>query len=129
MEGKTTLLRVHGGKMKERRPWGKSPLEFDLPQAIEAVSGMAQQGKILSESQLAAVLGNTITSSAFTRKIRALIVYCLLSEQPGGQFALTDLALAIALPRSPGTQMEATKEAFLKVEQFSLLFSQHKGKL
>jgi hypothetical protein len=129
MEGKTTLPRVHGGKIKERRPWGKSPLEFDLSQAVDAVSDMAQQGKILSESQLAAVLGNTITSSAFTRKIRALVVYGLLTEQAGAQFALTDLALAIALPRSPGTQMDAKKEAFLKVDQFSFLFSQHKGKI
>ncbi len=90
---------------------------------------MAQQGKVLQESKLAAVLGNTITSSAFTRKIRALITYGLLSEQTGGEFSLTDLALAIALPRSPETQMEAKKQAFLKIEQFSLLFAQHKGKL
>jgi len=83
----------------------------------------------MPESRLALVLGNTVTSSAFTRKVRSLSSYGLLADQGAGQFVLTDLALAIAFPRSPQTQMEARKQAFLKIEQFAFLFNQHKGKL
>jgi len=114
--------------LKEKRPYGKAPFELDLPQALEAVERISQEGKTLPESKLAVVLGNTITSSAFTRKIRSLVAYGLLAEQ-AGQFALTDLALTIVLPRSPQAQIEAKKQAFLRIEQFSFLFNQHKGKL
>lgn len=117
------------GRPREKRPYGKAPLEMDFPQAVDAVNRIAQEGRSVDESKLAIVLGNTITSSAFTRKLRSLSAYGLLAEQTGGQFALTDLALAIALPRSPQSQIEAQKQAFLKVEQFAFLFSQHKGKL
>jgi hypothetical protein len=53
----------------------------------------------------------------------------LLADQPAGQFALTDLALTIAFPRSYQTETEAKKQAFLRIEQFAFLFNQHKGKL
>jgi len=111
-----------------KRPYGKAPLELDLPQAVDVLVRIAQEGRSFSASKLAVVLGNTITSSAFTRKIRSLSVYGLLNEQ-AGQFTLTDLALAIIWPRSPQAQVEAKKQAFLKVEHFTFLFNQHKGKL
>lgn len=114
---------------KEKRAYGKAPLELDLPQALDAINRIAQEGKSMGESKLAIILGNTVTSSAFTRKIRSLIAYGLLSEQPDEQFALSDLALSIAFPRSPEAQVEGKKTAFLKIEQFSFLFNQHKGKL
>jgi hypothetical protein len=129
MEGRNAAARNFQGKDKERRPYGKAPLEFGLHGAIEVVSKIAQEGKSLSESRLAIVLGNTITSSAFTKKIRTLTSYGLLAEQPGAQFGLTELALAIALPRSLQAQAEAKKQAFLRIEPFNLLFNQHKGKL
>lgn len=83
----------------------------------------------MPESKLALILGNTVTSSAFVRKVRALSIYGLLADQVDGHFSLTDLALAIALPRSTQSQTEAKKQAFLRIEQFSFLFNQHKGKL
>lgn len=129
MEARSATVKTFPGKGKERRPYGKAPLEFSLRGAVEVVSKIALEGKSLSESRLAIVLGNTVTSSSFTRKIRTLTSYGLLVEQPGVQFGLTDLALAIALPRSVQAQAEAKKQAFLKIEQFNLLFNQHKGKL
>jgi hypothetical protein len=117
------------GRLKEKRPYGKAPLELDLPQAVDAVNRIAQEGKSIDESRLAVVLGNTVTSSAFTRKLRSLSTYGLLAEQTGGLYQLTDLALAIALPRSPQSQVEAKKHAFLRIDQFAFLFNQHKGKL
>jgi len=129
MDEKNAVAKTSQSKSKEKRPYGKAPLELDLTQALEAVSKIAQEGKSMSESKLAVILGNTITSSAFTRKLRALSVYGLLEEAPGAQFVLTDLALAIVLPRSPQSQMEAKKRAFLKIDQFNFLFNQHKGKL
>jgi hypothetical protein len=129
MSSTNTTPKVFPSKGKGKRPYGKAPLELSLPQAIEAVEEIAKQGKSLTESQLALALGNTITSSAFTRKVRALSVYGLLTESTGGEFTLTDLALTIALPRSPQAQIDAKMQAFLKVEQFAFLFNQHKGKL
>jgi hypothetical protein len=129
MDSKNATVRVFPGKSTKKRPYGKAPLELDLPQALEAVGRISQEGKSLPESKLALVLGNTITSSAFTRKVRSLSAYGLLVDQTGGQFALTDVALAIAQPRSLLAQADAKKEAFLKIEQFAFLFNQHKGKL
>ena len=129
MDSKNPTAKALPGKSKERRPYAKAPLELDLPQALDALGKIAQEGKALQESKLAIVLGNTVTSSAFTRKVRALCVYGLLTEHPDELFTLTELALAIALPRSPQTQLEAKKQAFLNVEQFAFLFNQHKGKL
>ncbi len=116
-------------RTKEKRAYGKAPLELDLPQALEAMNKIAQEGKSMEVSKLAIVLGNTVTSSAFTRKIRSLVAYGLLTEQPEQQYALTDLALSIAFPRSPEAQLDAKKFAFLRIEQFAFLFNQHKGKL
>jgi len=127
MDAKNTA-RVFPGKSKDKRPYGKAPLELDLPQALEAVGKISQEGKSLTESKLALVLGNTITSSAFARKVRSLAAYGLV-DQSGGQFTLTELALAIAYPRSALAQADAKKQAFLKIEQFAFLFNQHKGKL
>src|SRR2546422_1008413 len=104
MEAKSSTVRPFLANAKEKRPYGKAPLELGPDLAIEAVHKIAQEGKSLPESTLAVVLGNTVTSSAFTRKIRALTSYGLLEEQSGAQFTLTDLALAIALPRSPHAQ-------------------------
>jgi hypothetical protein len=129
MEAKSSTVRHFPAKGKEKRPYGKAPLEFGLDVALVALNKIAQEGKSLSESSLAIALGNTVTSSAFTRKIRALAAYALLEEKPGGQFALTELGTAIAFPRSPQAQAEAKKQAFLKIEQFNILFNQHKGKL
>jgi hypothetical protein len=129
MDSKNATIKVFPGQSKEKRPYGKAPLELDLPQALEAVGKISQEGKSMPESELALVLGNTITSSAFTRKVRSLSAYGLLMDQTGGQFTLTDLALAIALPRSPLALAAAKKQAFLKIEQFAFLFNQHKGKL
>lgn len=129
MEAQSANLKTFASKGKEKRPYGKAPLEFGLDLAIDAVNRIAQEGKSLPQSTLAVILGNTVTSSAFTRKVRALTLYGLLAELPGGQYALTELALAITLPRSGQTQAEAKKQAFLKIEQFNLLFNQHKGKL
>ena len=75
------------------------------------------------------ILGNPITSSAFTRKLRALTSYGLLAEEAQAHVALTGLAMAMLLPRSSQAQAEAKKQAFLKIEQFALLFNQHKSKL
>jgi len=129
MEVTKSSIKIFPARTKGRRAYGKSPLDLDLPHAIEAMNKIAQAGRSMSKSKLAIVLGNTVTSSAFARKIRALSSYGLIGEQPDGQFALTDLALAIALPRSPDGQMEAKKHAFLRIEQFAFLFNQHKGKL
>ena len=96
MGPKNPTTRIFPAKTREKRAYGKSPLELDLPQALDAMNRIAQEGKSMPESKLAIVLGNTVTSSAFTRKIRALSAYGLLSEEAGGQFVLTDLALAIA---------------------------------
>ena len=128
MEAKNPSVRPFPAKAKEKRAYGKAPFELDLPQALEAMNKIAQEGKTLPQSKLAIVLGNTVTSSAFSRKVRALAAYGLLADQTG-QFVLTDLALAITFPRSPEAQLEAKKQAFLKIEQFSFLFNQHKGKL
>ncbi|MBI3684074.1 MAG: hypothetical protein HY235_27185 [Acidobacteria bacterium] len=114
---------------RKKRPYGKSPLEFDLSQAVEAIGRFAQEGKALPVTKLAILLGNTTTSSAFTKKLRALSCFGLLDDQADGSFALTERALAIGLPRSAEDQAQAMKEAFLQIEQFNLLFRQHKGKL
>lgn len=129
MEAPNANTKTFAAKGREKRPYGKAPLEFGLDLAIDAVNRIVQEGKSLPESTLAVMLGNTVTSSSFTRKVRALTAYGLLAELPGAQYALTELALAIALPRSAQTQAEAKKQAFLKIEQFNLLFNQHKGKL
>jgi hypothetical protein len=129
MEAKNPMPKIVPPKAKEKRPYGKAPLELDLPQALETVNRIAQEGRAMGESQLAAILGNTVTSSAFPRKIRSLVSYGLLVDQQPNQYALTELALSIAFPRSPEAEMEGKKIAFLKIEQFNFLFNQHKGKL
>src|ERR1051325_9553894 len=109
MEARNTAAKLFPAKNGERRAYGKAPLELALDAAIDTVGKISQQGKTLPEAKLAAILGNTTTSSAFTRKIRALTAYGLLEENPGAQFNLTELAIAIAFPRSPQSQADARK--------------------
>lgn len=116
-------------KDRDRRAYGKSPLVLNLAEALALVGKISQEGRTVPESKLAIILGNTISSSAFTKKIRALGSYGLLSEQADGQFTLTDLAISIALPRSLQEEAEAKKLAFLNIEAHKLIFQQHKGKL
>lgn len=129
MDAKNSIVKMYSPKTKEKRAYGKAPHELSLPQALGVLNKIAQEGRSLDESKLALVLGNTVTSSAFPRKVRSLVAYGLLAEPSDSQYALTDLALSIAFPRSPEAEIEGTKTAFLKIPQFSFLFNQHKGKL
>ncbi len=129
MEAKNPIVKMYSPKSKDRRPYGTAPLDLDLPQALEVMNKIAQEGRSMPESKLALILGNTITSSAFPRKVRALVAYGLLAELSDANYVLSELALSIAYPRSAEAQLESKKASFLRIEQFAFLFNQHKGKL
>ena len=117
---------VNKGK---RLPYGTAPLGLDLAQAIALTTRIGQEGPNLPETKLGILMGNTVSSSAFPKKIRALYSYGLLEPAGTGRYALTELGLTIASPRSPQSAADARRLAFLSVTEYNLVFQQHNGKL
>ena len=128
MEPKNTVKAGERGREK-RLPYGTAPLALDLSQAIALTARIGQEGRPVPAARLAVLMGNTVSSSAFPKKVRALSSYGLLGYEAGDQCALTELGLMIASPRSPQAAAEARKQAFLNVSQYDSVFQQHKGKL
>jgi hypothetical protein len=96
---------------------------FNLARAI-----YEQGGGQASYDLMSRLTGNSSSSSTFVKKIGALKLYGLVSEQ-NSTVTLTDQGSAIAAPISEDSDRLAKKAAFLGVPTFAKLFERHKGKL
>ncbi len=113
----------------QRPPYGTAPLALTLADVSALAAKAGEEGPVLSAAKLAIITGNTISSSSFVKKIRALKAFGLISEQSKDLYTLTDLGLSVASPKSPEALAQAKKQAFLNIEAFNKLFQQQKGKL
>lgn len=113
----------------ERMKRGSFPPYLFLGEAFQlAISIYEQGGGQASVDLVSRLTGNSSSSSSFIKKIGALKLYGLVSEQNGG-FVLTEAGNAIAAPVSQEAGATARKAAFLSVPPFAKLFERHKGKL
>ena len=84
---------------------------------------------ILPASRLGVVLGNSTSSSAFSRKIGALRAFGFIIDEAKGEYRPTDLGVSVASPRTPELHAESLQEALLNVSVYNRIFEQHEGKL
>lgn len=97
----------------------------DLDEAIEIAKAIHQlHGSQCSTDQIAAHMGQSITSSSFKMKVATAKIFCLVTTSPGGMVSLTTLGSRIA-----DTQQEkaARVEAFLNVPLYKAVYEKFKG--
>jgi len=98
----------------------------------EAINGMRsfyrQHGEKGSKTFLADVLGNTLKSSSFLKKLAALRAYGLLHET-NGEVGLSSLALNVVAPTNLNEEEEAKTEAFFSVPLFKKMHERLRGGL
>ena len=113
-----------------RRGYGTRPLVLTIPAAVAIMKEILKSGEPeLSDSELAVKLGNSRTSSSFTRKAAALKAFSFLDEPEKGRFAVTSRGISVGSPRSWHDSTHAQKAALLSVVPFRKMFDQHKGRL
>ena len=113
----------------ERMKRGSFPPYLGLAEGFDLASAIYEQGGGQASYDLMSRLtGNSSNSSTFVKKIGALKLYGLVSEQ-NGTVTLTDQGNAIAAPIGEDTDRSAKKASLLNVPPFAKLFERHKGKL
>jgi len=114
----------------DRRPWGSTPPYLSLPEAFSLVAQIyANGGGEATYDVLSRIVGNSTSSSSFTRKLSALKAYGLVDETSKGTITLSPLGSKIAAPLSPVDGALAKREAFLRLKVFAQVHEKHKGKL
>jgi hypothetical protein len=117
------------GTKPERLKRGSFPPFLGLADAFDLARAIYEQGGgRASVDLLSRLTGNSSSSSNFVKKIGALKLYGIVSEQ-NGAVALTEQGNSIAAPISEDADLQARKASFLNVATFSRLFDRHKGKL
>lgn len=113
----------------ERMKRGSFPPYLGLSEGFELARLIYEQGGgQASYDAMSQLTGNSSSSSNFVKKIGALKLYGLISEQ-NSTVTLTEQGSAIAAPISEGSDRSAKKASFLNVPTFAKLFERHKGKL
>lgn len=89
-----------------------------------------EAGAGLSVESLAGLLGNTVSSSSFTKKLMALKNFGLV-EQPSGDktIRISPLGMSIVAPSTPNVRIRAKKESFLRINTFVVLHKLWEGKI
>jgi hypothetical protein len=113
----------------ERMRRGSFPPYLGLTEAFDLTRLIYEQGGGQASFDLMSRLtGNSSSSSNFIKKIGAMKLYGLVSEQ-NGTLMLTEQGFAIAAPTNEGSDGSAKKASLLSVPTFAKLFDRHKGKL
>jgi hypothetical protein len=116
-----------GGSERVKR--GTIPPYIALDETFRLANAIyAQGGGTASTDMMSRLMGNSSSSSSFNKKIGALKLYGVLSEQ-AGIYTLTDIGNAIAAPVSEANGGAGRRTAFLNVPQFAKLFERLKSKL
>lgn len=122
-------MTVQDGSKPERLRRGSIPPYLKLTEAFNLARDVYEQGGgKASLDMMSRLTGNSSSSSTFIKKINALKLYGLVSDQ-GSSVELTDQGRAIAAPISHDSDRQARKSSFLSVPVFNKLFDRLKGKL
>ena len=114
----------------DRKPWGSAPPYITMAEAFVLATRFYEQSAGQgSFDVLSRIVGNSTSSSSFTRKLAALKLYGLVDEPSKGNVVLTSIGSTIAAPTSAEGGALAKREAFLRVRPFSQIHERHKGKL
>jgi hypothetical protein len=113
----------------ERIPRGSAPPALKLSEAAELARKIYDNaGGLASSDMLSQLVGNTITSSAFVRKLSALRSYGIV-EDVGGNTGLTEIGNRIAAPRDVEDDLAAMKESLQRIETLNKIFERFKGRI
>ncbi len=113
----------------ERLKRGSFPPFLGLAEGFDLARKIYEQGGGQASYDLMSRLtGNSSSSSSFVKKIGALKLYGLVSEQ-NSTVTLTEQGNAISAPTSEDSDQLAKKASFLGVPTFTKLFERLKGKL
>jgi hypothetical protein len=113
----------------ERMKRGSFPPYLGLAEGFDLARAIYEQGGgQASYDMMSQLTGNSSSSSNFVKKIGALKLYGLVSEQ-NNMVILTEQGSAISAPISEDSDRSAKKASFLGVPTFAKLFERHKGKL
>ena len=114
---------------KDRIGYGVKPPFIKFEDAIRTVKELARIGGFEgSIDALSKVTGNSINSSNFTYKVRALKNFGLL-EMRNDTYALTDVGRQIAQPESPEQEALDIMASFVNSEILFDVWDNYKGKI
>jgi len=117
-----------------KRPYvgyGVKPPYLSLREAIETIKNMYEKAAAeLSVESLAGLLGNTVSSSSFRKKMMALKNYGLIDQASGDKtIRISNLGMNIVAPSTPNARIRAKKESFLRINNFMVLHKHWEGKI
>lgn len=116
-------------KSLEKRGYGFKPPPMSFSYAIDTLDDIYRKtGGSLSTEDLADIIGSTIKSSHFNRKMQLLKKLGLITYQ-AKQVDITQLAKKIVSPSSPSDRPEGLVTAMLNIEIFSKIFEKYVGGL
>jgi hypothetical protein len=114
----------------DRLPRGSNPPYVHAGEAFAMVREIYESaGGTCGIDMLSQIIGNSPSSSSFTKKIGSLKNYGLIHEPEKNRIELTPIGYGIAAPVSFGDDGRARKQAFLNIEFFARAYERHKGKL
>ena len=111
--------------------YGVKPPYLSLREAIETIKDMYEKSAAeLSVESLADLLGNTVRSSSFKKKMMALKNYGLIDQASGNNaIRISNLGMKIVAPSTPNVRVRAKKESFLRINTFMVLHKLWEGKI
>jgi len=111
--------------------YGVRPPYLALSEALATVRRIYEEaGGDVSEDQLSSMLGNSVGSSSFRKKVQSLKNFKLLIQDGAGQrLILSPIAKSIFGATSHEEKSAAIKEAFLSLDPYRKLYSAYAGKL
>jgi hypothetical protein len=113
--------------MPQQTPPLERPPYIDLLEAVRAAKEIhVQGGGSVSLEILSGILGNSVKSSSFQRKLSALRAYGF-ADMRGNGVVLTPLAMKVVAPTSPNEENDAMHEAARNIAVFRTLHERYSG--
>jgi len=109
--------------------YGVKPPIIGFPEVMTILREVYRKiGSSGSLDDLSRVLGNTLTSSSFILKIRALKSFGLI-QMTDSKFTTTELTERIINPTTPREKPEAELESFLRIDVIKSIYENYRGKV
>jgi hypothetical protein len=115
-------------RKSERTPRGIVPPVVRLSEAVSLAHKINEVGGSASYDLFSQLAGNTKTSSTFQRKVSSLRQYGIIEDRDN-IVCLSELGNRIVTPRDESDDLQAMKEAMLRVEILNKIYDRHRGRI
>jgi hypothetical protein len=127
--GEVAMSEIKSKSVKSIIGYGVKPPIIGFPEVMTILREVYRKiGSSGSLDDLSRVLGNTLTSSSFILKIRALKSFGLI-QMTDSKFTTTELTERIINPTTPREKPEAELESFLRIDVIKSIYENYRGKV